>query len=149
MSKEPTIEQLQNERRAILDSALTGDVSDSWPRVRRHLIASPSIYTDRHINTVWEGPSRSFLLPLPFEVLRGFTRQFGTGTVPTLRSALADSEPLVVAYALHALSKVDSDHFATHAQTVSDRQEPLHTMHGSFGWEGTLAEYAVRLQADG
>jgi hypothetical protein len=148
MPKDPTIEQFQEERRAILGSTLAGTPSDSWPRVRQHLVASPSIYTDRHINTVWEGPSRSLLLPLPFEVLRDFTRRFGSEAVPILIAALSDPEPLVVGYALHALSKIDSDHFAAHARSVADRQEALQTICGSLGWEGSIAEYGIRLHTD-
>ena len=148
MPKEPTVEELESERREILRAALAGSSDEAWSRVRRHLIESPSILPEEAVPTVWEGPSRAWLLPLPFEVLHDFLRRFASQAVQHLTVALSDSEPLVVGYALHALSEFDEERFPAHLLRVADRTERIHTIYGSFGWEGSLAEYAVRLRDD-
>jgi hypothetical protein len=146
MPKEPSLAELKEERRHVLRIALSGSCGDAWPRVRQHLIDSPSIFTDRHVHTIWEGPGRGWLLPLPFEVLRDFVQRFGNDATKELAAALRDTEPNVVGYALHALSQIDSEHFQEYAPLVSDRTEPIHSIFGSFGWEGSLAEYALHLR---
>ncbi len=147
MPEELTLKLLQ-ERRELVKTLLEGGMAESWPRVRQQLIGSASIYAGRHVHTIWEGPSRQWLLPLPFEVLRDFVLQFGAESRVPLTAALEDSEPNVVGYALHALSEIAPDSFATYVQAVSDRQEWIHTLYGSFAWEGTLAEYGVRLHEE-
>lgn len=146
MPKESSITELENERRQVLRVALSGSCSDAWPRVRQHLIDSPSIFTKRPTHTIWEGPSRrGWLLPLPFEVLRDFVQRFGNEATKELVASLRDSEPNVVGYALHALFQIDSEHFPEYAQVVSSRTEPIHAIYGSFLWEGSLADYALHL----
>jgi hypothetical protein len=81
-------------------------------------------------------------------VLREFTRRFGEAAKAPLVSALTDTEPNVVGYALHALSEIDSEHFDSYISSVADRHETIHTICGSFGWEGSLSEYASRLHDD-
>jgi hypothetical protein len=146
--KEPSVVELETERCAILDLALSGTASESWPRVRQILVESPSLFTDRHIYTIWEGPTRGLLLPLPFEALREFVRRHRGEATQHLVVALEDSDPNLVGYALHALSQITSEHMPTYAATVAGRTETIHAIYGSFGWEGTLAQYAVHLQDD-
>lgn len=148
MPKEPSVEHMQKERSELIRCALEGDVTEAWSRVRQHLIDSPSLFTDHHVYTIWEGPTRGWLLPLPFEVLRDFTRRFGDAATTPLVSALTDIEPNVVGYALHALSEIDSQRFASYIPSVAHRLEAIHTIYGSFGWEGTLTDYAARLNDD-
>jgi len=143
---EPSVTELEAERRAILDTALNGTASESWPRVRQILVESPSLFTDRRIHTIWEGPTRGWLLPLPFEALRDFVRRYRSDASQHLVAALEDSNPNVVRYALHALSDVAPEHMAAYAGIVAGRRETIHAIFGSFGWEGTLAEYAIHLQ---
>jgi hypothetical protein len=76
MGKEPSVEKLEAERRGILESALSGTADESWPRIRKILEDSESLYTDEHVNTIWEGPTRGWLLPLTLEALHHFTRRF-------------------------------------------------------------------------
>lgn len=148
MPKEPSVAELEAERRIILDSALRGTASESWPRIRQILVESPSLFTDRRVHTIWEGPARAWLLPLPFEALREFVRHHRSDATRHLLAALEDSEANVVGYALHALSDVASDDLPAYAAKVAGRTETIHTVYGSFGWEGTLAEYAIHLQND-
>lgn len=148
MPKEPSITELEAERREILRAVLAGSSEEAWPRVRQLLIESPSILPDKGVLTIWEGPSRGVLLPLPFEALRDFIHQFRNAATNHLVSALSDSHPLVVGYALHALSEIDPDRFSTYASSVAGRTERIHTIYGSFGWEGSLADYAIRLRDD-
>jgi hypothetical protein len=148
MPKVPSITELQSERRELLRAALAGSTEEAWPRVRQLLVESPSILPDEGALTIWEGPSRGVLLPLPFEALREFIRRFRDAAIKHLVSALSDSQPLVVGYALHALSQIDPDRFSTYAASVASRTERIHTVYGSFGWEGSLADYAIRLRDD-
>lgn len=148
MPKEPSVEHMQKERSELIRCALEGDVAEAWSRVRQHLIDSPSLFSEHHVHTIWEGPTRGWLLPLPFEVLRDFTRRFGDAATTSLVSALGDTEPNVVGYALHALSEIDSEHFTSYISSVADRRETIHTIYGSFGWEGSISEYARKLHDD-
>jgi hypothetical protein len=148
MPKESSITEIESERRDLLRTTLSGSSDEAWPRVRQLLTESPSILPDKGVLTVWEGPSRGVILPLPFEVLRDFIRRFGDSATKHLVSALSDSEPLVTGYALHALNEIDPQRFSSYISSVVGRTERIHTIYGSFGWEGSLAEYAIRLRDD-
>ena len=146
--KEPSISELEAARRDLLRATLSGSCSEAWPRVRQHLIESPSILPEEEIPTVWEGPNRGWLLPLPFESLRDFVRKYRQDATEKLVEALKDPEPLVVGYALHALSQIEASRFGKLSAAVEHREEGIHTIFGSFGWEGSLAEYAIRLREE-
>jgi len=75
-------------------------------------------------------------------------RKYHQDVTKKLVEALKDPEPLVVGYALHALSQTEASRFEELASVVKDREEEIHTIFGSFGWQGSLAEYAVRLQEE-
>jgi hypothetical protein len=148
MPKGQSITELESERKELLRTTLAGTSEEAWLRVRQFLLESPLIFPDEGVMTIWEGPSRGAILPLPFEALCGFVRRFGDAAEKRLISALSDSEPLVVGYALHALSNIDRDRFSSHISSVATRTEKIHAIFGSFGWEGSLGDYAIRLRDD-
>lgn len=68
---------LAAERRAVVERIRAMPFDGAWKEVRAALEASPSLDADKRVLTVYEGPTRSFLLPLPFELLRDFIQQRG------------------------------------------------------------------------
>ncbi len=118
---------------------------DAWQELRAALEASPSIYSDNHVLTVYEGPIRSFLQPIPFELLRTFVKEQGTSAVNCLFVHSDDSHPLVAAYCLHALYESEDQRLPEAAARVANRLETIHAIYGCFGWTGTLSEYGQRL----
>jgi hypothetical protein len=69
MSAEPDFEALKAERAALVESIVSLPTADAWVRISKILQESRPIIPDEPVPTVYEGPSRSYLLPLPYEVL--------------------------------------------------------------------------------
>lgn len=136
---------LTAERRAVVERIRAMPFDGAWREVRAALEASPSLDADKRVFTVYEGPTRSFLLPLPFELLRDFIQQRGAQAEDWLFSQSADAHPLVAAYCLHALSQLEDARLPEAAARVADRSECIRTIYGCFGWEGTLSAYARKL----
>ena len=44
------------------------------------------------------------------------------------------------------LNEIDPHRFPSYVSSVAGRTERIHAIYGSFGWEGSLAEYAIRLR---
>lgn len=97
------------------------------------------------MSTIREGPTKGYLLPLQFDLLSSFVDLFKNEASRIFTTALQDREPLVAGNALLALSWIDRANFSNHVSTVADRTEQICSICGSFGWDGSLAEYAVRL----
>lgn len=145
MSDDTNWNALKAERHAVVER-IRGLAFDAAAReVRAALEASPSLYADNRVLTVYEGPTKSFLLPLPFELLQDFIQQRGAQAVDWLFAHSSDAHPLVAAYCLHALSELADGHLPAAAARVAERSERIHTIYGSFGWEGTLSEYGRKL----
>src|SRR2546429_9988179 len=70
MSDDTNWNALKEERRAVVERIRALPFDAAWQEVRAALDASPSLYADNRVLTVYEGPTKSFLLPLPFELLR-------------------------------------------------------------------------------
>ena len=136
---------LAAERRAVVDRIRAMSFDEAWTEVRAALEASPSLDADDRVLTVYEGPTRAFLLPLPFELLRDFIQHRGAQTADWLFSQSADAHPLVAAYSLHALSQLEDARLPEAAARVAERSERIRTIYGSFGWEGTLSAYGHKL----
>ncbi|MES2709859.1 MAG: hypothetical protein V4726_24900 [Verrucomicrobiota bacterium] len=145
MSDDTNWNALKEERRAVVERIRGLAFDAAAQEVRAALEASPSLYADNRVLTVYEGPTRSFLLPLAFELLHDFIQQRGAQAVDWLFAHSADANPLVAAYCLHALSEVEDGRLPKAAASVAERSERIHTIYGSFGWEGTLSEYARKL----
>jgi hypothetical protein len=145
MGKEPDWEAIRKERKSLVDRVRALPFDAAWDEVRAALESSPSIYSDNRILTVYEGPIRSFLLPLPFELLRDFVKQRGALAADHLVEHAADRHPLVAAYCLHALSELGDSRLPAAAARVANRSERIQAIYGCFGWEGTLAEYGQKL----
>ena len=146
MSNDTDWNALREERKALVERFRGLSFEAAWREVRAALEASPSLYADKRVLTVYEGPIRSFLLPLPFELLQDFIQQRGAPAIEAIFRHVTDPNPLVVGYCLHALSEVEDSRLVEAAAKVADRQEHVHAIYGCFGWEGTLAEYARKLQ---
>ncbi len=136
---------LAAERRAVVERINAMPFDGAWKEVRAALEASPSLDAGKRVLTVYEGPTRSFLLPLPFELLRDFIQQRGTQAEDWLFSQSSDAHPLVAAYCLHALSQLEDARLPDAAARVADRSECIRTIYGCFGWEGTLSAYGRKL----
>ena len=136
---------LKEQRNALVERfrALPFDVA--WQELRAALEKSPSIYSD-NILTVYEGPIRTFLLPLPYELLRAFIQERGAIAADCLFLHSEDSSPLVSAYCLHGLAELEDKRLPEAAARVANRQDKIHTIFGSFGWTGKLSEYGLKLQ---
>ncbi len=126
----------------ILGNTLSADAEECWSRTSKILEDSRSLYTDRHVNTIWEGPTRGLLLPLTFEVLREFTRKFSEEATSYLVKGLSHSNPNVVGHSILALSQISPHTLRNQINILANRTEPIQSIHGSFGWEGSLLEYA-------
>lgn len=145
MSSDTDWNALRDERRKFVERVRALPFDAAWREVRVALEASPSLYSDNRVLTVYEGPTHSFLLPLPFELLQDFIGHRGSQAADCVHANAADPHPLVAAYCLHALSELKDARLIEAATRVSDRSELIHSIYGSFGWEGTLAEYGRRL----
>lgn len=136
---------LRDERRELVERVRALPFDAAWREVRAALEASPSVYADNSVLTVYEGPTRSFLLPLALELLRDFIEHRDSLAADCVFGHAADPHPLVAGYCLHALSELEDPRLTEAATRVADRPERIHTIFGSFGWEGTLAEYCRKL----
>jgi hypothetical protein len=145
MSNDTNWNALREERRALVERIRALPLDAAWQEVRAALETSPSIYADTRVLTVYEGPTRSFLLPLPFELLQDFIQQRGAPAAEWLFGHTGDAHPLVAAYCLHGLSVLNDPRLPEAAAKVARRSERIHTVYGSFGWEGTLSEYGRKL----
>jgi len=145
MSNDTNWSALREERKALVERVRALPFDSAWREVRAALEASPSLYADNRVLTVYEGPTRSFLLPLPFELLQDFIEHRGSQAADCMFGNAADPHPLVAAYCLHALSELEDTRLPEATARVAERRERIHTIYGCFGWEGTLAEYARRL----
>jgi hypothetical protein len=145
MSNDTNWNALREERQALVGRFRALPFDAAWQEVRAALEASPSLYADNRVLTVYEGPTRSFLLPLPFELLQHFIQHRGVQAIDCLFRHTVDPHPLVAAYCLHALSELEDPCLPEAAARVIDRRERIHTVYGCFGWEGTLAEYGRKL----
>lgn len=148
MSDDTNWNALKEERRAVVERIRVLPFDAAWQGVRAALEASPSLYRDNCVLTVYEGPTRSFLLPLPLELLQDFIQQRGAQGADCLFAHSADAHPLVAAYCLFALSEMKDGRLPEAAASVAGRSERIHTVYGSFGWEGTLSEYGRKLHDD-
>ena len=145
MSNDTNWKAIREERQALVERIRALPFDAAWQKVREALEASPSLYTDNRVLTVYEGPTRSFLLPLPFELLQGFIQHRGAQAIDTIFGHTADPNPLVAGYCLHALSEAGDPRLVDAAARVAGRSERIQTIYGCFGWEGTLAEYGRKL----
>jgi len=107
--------------------------------------ASPPLHPDEPVPTVYEGPNRSFLLPLPYELLQDFMTHRSTQALDIIFEHTADANPLVAAYCLRALSNAADPRLVEAVARFDCRQERIEATYGCFAWEGTLAEYGKML----
>jgi hypothetical protein len=77
MGDEVDWKALREERTALVERIRAEPIEVAWRDVRAALEESPSISTGRQILTVYEGPIRTFLLPLPYELLQDFVERRG------------------------------------------------------------------------
>jgi len=136
---------LREEREALVERVRALPFDSAWREVREALEASPSLFADNRVLTVYEGPTRSFLLLLPFELLRDFMRHRGAQAIDAILGHAADPHPLLAAYCLRALLEAEDPRLVEAVGRVAGRQERIHTINGCFSWEGTLAEYSQKL----
>jgi hypothetical protein len=141
-------EALRKERQVLVERIRALPLEEAWREVRAALESSPSLYTDRLVLTVYEGPTRAFLLPLPYELLRDFTERRGATAIDRLREHTSDAHPLVAAYCLHALVRLEDPRLPEAVARVAGRTEKIHAIYGSFARSGTLAQYGRQLLDD-
>lgn len=138
-------ESLLEERRALAEHIRGMNFDAAWQEIRIALEATPPLRSDSLLPTVYEGPTRSLLLPLPFELLRDLLERPGAQAIDCIAENAADPHPLVAAYCMHALSDLEDPRLIQAAAGVADRPERILTIFGCFVWEGTLAEYGRKL----
>ena len=144
MGKETSYDELKEEREHILKEILQGSIDEIWSNLKKVMIESDSLYTDRHVHTIWEGPSRGWLLPLPYESIKAFIELHPSESVKYFSKGLESSEVNIVGYSINVLAHISPETLKENMYLVDSRNEEIHTIFGSFGWSGTLKEYAIK-----
>jgi hypothetical protein len=143
MTHQPNFEALKEERATFVESVVARPTTDAWVRISQILLESPPCREDEPLPTVYEGPARSYLLPLPYQILSAFIKRHGTNALDLLFQHCDDASPLLAAYCIFGLAHAEDSRLERAAQKVNGRNETLATLYGCFGWEGTLSEYAA------
>lgn len=138
-----TWKELQEKQDQWIRAAFCDSAAESWPLIRKLIEEADDITPGT--KTIWEGPGRAATLPLSYQAVTEFIRRYEDDAKAILAEAASDNDPLVAGHALMGLDWCDSPLLRSAASRCGNRPEPVHSIYGSFGWEGTLAEYAERL----
>jgi len=142
MSVEPNLKNLKADRDVLVKAIISLPLLDAWTKVRQILLESSPFIKTEPVPTIYEGPTRAFLLPLPYEVLIKFIKLHGDNALTLLLQHSNDSSPLLAAYSVFGLFHAGNFRFVQAAQKLNGRNEIIFTLFGCFAWEGTLSEYA-------
>jgi hypothetical protein len=138
--------QIKTDRAAVMAAIFASPDSIAvWTAIRSLLREADAMGETPQI---FEAHHRTYLPILQFDLVSRFVERFGHSGVAPISSSLADEDPEVVAYSLLALARIGLSEIRDGALKVASRDERVQTHFGSFGWEGTLAEYAARLVED-
>jgi len=138
-----TWQQLQAEQDKRIQDAMSDSAASSWPAIRKLIEQADEILPGTM--TIWEGPGRAATYPISYQAVTDFIKRFDDAAKRVLGENVTDQSPVVAGHCLMGLSWCDSPLLSEAASRCRDRLEQIHSIYGSFGWEGSLAEYAVRL----
>ena len=141
-----TWQQLQEKQDQRISASLGDSAVESWPTIRKLIEKADDITPGT--KTIWEGPGRAATLPLSYQAVIEFIRRYEDDAKVVLSEAADDDNPVVAGHCLMGLDWCDSPLLGDAAARCNERSEMVHSIYGSFGWEGTLAEYGARLTKD-
>ncbi|GEM_PF-6053822 len=128
---------LTAEREKVVATILSKEIAVAWREIKECFLASEPLHSGTP--TIWEGPGRAWLLPLQFELLRGFINSHGEDANKYIVDDINHPECLVAGYCILGLSLAG---LTDKLVGFPERNEKILTILGSFAWEGTLTEYA-------
>ena len=140
-------QKLQNEQKQRIADALSDDPEKSWIGIRTLVEEAPPI-EENGSPAIWEGPGRAATLPLSYEALTTFIRQHDGEAQQILAKHSNDRNPVVAGHCLMALGWCHSELLTEAVSRCEARTDMIHSIYGSFGWEGSLHEYGERLLDD-
>ncbi|MCG8598900.1 MAG: hypothetical protein MI807_02050 [Verrucomicrobiales bacterium] len=138
-----TWRELQEKQDQRIHASFGDSATDSWPSIRKLISEADDITPGT--KTIWEGPGRAGTLPISYQAGTEFIRRYEDDAKAILAEAAGEDDAVVAGHALMGLDWCDSPLLADAAARCGNRTETVHSIYGSFGWEGTLAEYAERL----
>lgn len=146
MEQQWTWEQLREKQDQRIRAALGVSAAESWPAIRE-LIAEADEMTPG-TKTIWEGPGRGATLPISYQAVTDFIELYDEEAQQILADSVGSDDPVVAGHCLMGLSSCESPLLVVAVTRCRNRTESVFSIYGGFGWEGTLAEYADRLQKE-
>jgi hypothetical protein len=148
MNEEPDWKAIRDERISLVRRILSLPFADAWAEIRP-ILSVPEFVGDIDDGPrIYTLPTRAYLLPLPWELLRGFVSTFGTEALDVLFDCSNDSNPVLAAYALYALAKQSDARLVAACGRASLRPESVSIVGGCFVHSLTLGEYAQQISKE-
>lgn len=135
--------ELQDRQDLRVQDCLRDTAEESWVGIRKLVEEATEI--SRNTTTIWEGPGRAATLPISYQAIRNFIEKHGRQAEEILCEFAYEANPAISGHCLMGLSWCDSPLLPKAAQACTGRSETIFSIHGCFGWEGSLEEYATRL----